>query len=356
MSTAATNPGHPGHPDAADHEGTSDGDVHEQLLLGTHTDAAQNHLLHSQVRFSAKGKVSSQVEVLKRYRHEGEVNRARVSPQDDALVATASNSGTVYLYRLSDAEDNDTHIAQLKFHSENGYGLAWNKTVSNTLLSSADDGTVAIWDVADSTAKPRTFQPSSDIVNDVAWQDASGALFGAAAEDKQLYLYDTRVQGEAPTLTHNVHDAPINTLAFHGEYMVATGSSDHSVVLSDLRYIKRRLHTLIGHAGAVSTLHWAPTPALGGRVLASSGADRRVILWDLSRIGQEQSQEDAEDGAPELLFMHGGHTSAVTEFAWSKRTDWLAASVSDDNIVQVWQPTLGVVGRAPVDVADSDLE
>lgn len=28
---------------------------------------------------------------------------------------------------------------------------------------------------------------------------------------------------------------------------------------------------------------------------------RRVNVWDLSRIGQEQSEEDKEDGPPELL-------------------------------------------------------
>ena len=28
-----------------------------------------------------------------------------------------------------------------------------------------------------------------------------------------------------------------------------------------------------------------------------------------SKIGEEQSPEDAEDGPPELLFIHGGHTA-----------------------------------------------
>lgn len=28
-------------------------------------------------------------------------------------------------------------------------------------------------------------------------------------------------------------------------------------------------------------------------------------VYDLSRIGDEQAPEDAEDGAPELLFVHG---------------------------------------------------
>jgi histone-binding protein RBBP4 len=36
-------------------------------------------------------------------------------------------------------------------------------------------------------------------------------------------------------------------------------------------------------------------------ILASSSSDRRINIWDLSRIGEEQTQEDAEDGPPELL-------------------------------------------------------
>ncbi len=34
-------------------------------------------------------------------------------------------------------------------------------------------------------------------------------------------------------------------------------------------------------------------------------------IWDLARIGEKQSEEDAADGPPELLFIHGGHTDKV---------------------------------------------
>lgn len=71
-------------------------------------------------------------------------------------------------------------------------------------------------------------------------------------------------------------------------------------------------------------------------MLASSSADRRVAIWDLSRIGQEQSEEDAEDGPPELLFLHGGHTSKVSDFSWNAKDEWTMASVSEDNVLQVW--------------------
>ncbi len=54
-----------------------------------------------------------------------------------------------------------------------------------------------------------------------------------------------------------------------------------------------------------------------------------------------QTNEDAEDGPPELLFIHGGHTSKISDFAWNPSDDWVVASVAEDNILQVgvqWSP------------------
>ena len=47
-------------------------------------------------------------------------------------------------------------------------------------------------------------------------------------------------------------------------------------------------------------------------LLLFSGTDRRLHVWDLSKIGEEQTAEDAEDGPPELLFIHGGHTAKIS--------------------------------------------
>ena len=36
-------------------------------------------------------------------------------------------------------------------------------------------------------------------------------------------------------------------------------------------------------------------------------------------------------------FVHGGHTAKVSDFSWHLNQDWFMASVSEDNILQVWQ-------------------
>ena len=52
-------------------------------------------------------------------------------------------------------------------------------------------------------------------------------------------------------------------------------------------------------------------------------------------ILQEQTPEDALDGPPELMFIHGGHTSRITSFDWSPDLPWTISSCADNNIVQL---------------------
>jgi histone-binding protein RBBP4 len=79
------------------------------------------------------------------------------------------------------------------------------------------------------------------------------------------------------------------------------------------------VYSLLGHSSEVVQLSWSPH---NEAVLASSATDRRVHIWDLSRIGQELSEEDTGDGAPELLFVHGGHTAKVSDFSWNPNDPW----------------------------------
>eukprot|EP00887_Chlorella_sp_A99_P007649 scaffold20.g7649.t1 len=47
--------------------------------------------------------------------------------------------------------------------------------------------------------------------------------------------------------------------------------------------------------------------------------------------------EEVEDGPPELLFMHGGHTAKISDFSWNGQDEWVIDSVAEDKICQIWQ-------------------
>ncbi len=61
------------------------------------------------------------------------------------------------------------------------------------------------------------------------------------------------------------------------------------------------------------------------------------MVWDLSRFDKPQTEEERRDGPPELLFVHGGHTSKVLDIAWNHNEKLMMATSAEDNIVQVWQ-------------------
>jgi len=46
-------------------------------------------------------------------------------------------------------------------------------------------------------------------------------------------------------------------------------------------------------------------------------------------------------------FIHGGHTSKISDFSWNPNEPWVIASVAEDNILQVWQMVRVCLHRAP---------
>jgi WD40 repeat protein len=127
------------------------------------------------------------------------------------------------------------------------------------------------------------------------------------------------------------------------EFLLATGGTDRVVKLWDSRDLRQAVHTFVGHEDDVLGVQWSP---FNEAMLASSSADRRINVWDASLIGEEQAAEDAADGPPELLFVHGGHTAKVSDFSWCASEDFYIASVAEDNVLQVWHMNQDIVVEA----------
>mmetsp|Transcript_4378 Transcript_4378/g.13362 ORF Transcript_4378/g.13362 Transcript_4378/m.13362 type:complete len:431 (+) Transcript_4378:146-1438(+) len=352
-----------------DKEAVPDQDfTYQRLILGTHTsDAEQNHLMIARVKMPADdaeagarsyddqrgeaggyGASTGKLEVVQKINHDGEVNRARYMPQNPTIIATKTITSDVLIFDYTkhpskpNAQGRCEPQLRLRGHTKEGYGLCWNTLKAGLLLSASDDSTICMWDVnaapAESTSLDAmaTYSGHTSVVEDISWHQHHDSYFASVGDDKRLLIWDTRQPADKPSYSVEAHTAEVNCVSFNpfSEFILATGSADNLVALWDLRHLKEKLHSLTSHTDEVFQVQWSP---VNETILASAGSDRRVNVWDLSRIGDEQTPEDAEDGPPELLFIHGGHTSKISDFAWNGNDHWTVASVAEDNILQVWQ-------------------
>ncbi|CDW54217.1 histone binding protein Caf1 [Trichuris trichiura] len=338
-----------------------------RMILGTHASNEPNYLMIASVAMPSvdkrKGELDEEefgtfasgdslLDIDLRINHKGEVNRARFMPQQPHMIATKSPNAEVLLFdtaKLSALKtEPNSSKAELRLvgHQNEGYGLSWSPNIEGRLLSGSDDSIICLWDVNASVMERETLHPTTiygghaTIVEDVAWHVLHEAIFGSVGDDRNLLIWDTRSR-DVRKSSHVVlaHDAEVNCLSFNpfSEYILATGSADkaiRTVALWDLRNLKLKLHTFESHTDEVFQIQWSPH---NETILASSGTDNRVLIWDLSKIGEEQTPEDEADGPPELLFVHGGHTAKVPDFSWNSNALWMICSVADDNVLQIWQ-------------------
>ena len=121
------------------------------------------------------------------------------------------------------------------------------------------------------------------------------------SDDLTLQVLDVRSPSneKAAVKSFEGHTDAINAVSFNpaSEFVLATGSGDNTIGIWDLRNLNVKLHSLIGHADSVTSIAWHPFEEA---ILGSSSCDRRICFWDLSRVGEEQTQDDAQDGPPEL--------------------------------------------------------
>ncbi|TPX59715.1 hypothetical protein PhCBS80983_g02297 [Powellomyces hirtus] len=358
----------------------------QRLLIGTHTsDSEQNYLQIAQVQLpngttdadrakledgeaGGYGGAECKINVIQKINHDGEVNRARYMPVNPNIIATRTVMGPVYVFdrtrHTSTPSPDGICNPEIKLlgHTKEGYGMSWHPTLAGRLVTGSEDTTICEWDITGYTKENRTMTPKRTYtghtawVEDVAWSELIEPLFASVGDDKKLMIWDTRNPGNhKPQTSVDAHTAEINCVGFNpkNEYLLATGSADKTVALWDLRNMKRALHIFDAHQEEILQLAWAP---FDGSILASSSGDRRLNVWDLSRIGEEQSPEDAEDGPPELLFVHGGHTNTIADFDWNRNNPWVMSSVAEDNICQVWQMASNIYNPEEADAPDSELE
>jgi histone-binding protein RBBP4 len=325
----------------------------QRLLVSTHTSGQEAEYLQilsvtfpdmitEDVDEPGQHFTDSKFRALQKIPVQEEVNRAKYNPLAPNLIAARSDSEDVCLYdytkHLSKSTEPNPDLI-LKGHERGGYGLDWSRTDTNILISSGEDGLICYFDINKIAMEKKTvvcarkYAKHTSVVNDVCFNCYNSNVFASVGDDRSLIIWDRRVESES--VVERAHNLDILTVEFNPleEFILATGSADATVKVWDMRYLEKPLYTLAWHAKAVNQVRWSMHMS---SVLASASMDRRICIWDVARAGMEMSKEDLLDGPPELLFVHGGHTNAVTDLCWNPLEKWEIASVAEDNILQIW--------------------
>jgi WD40 repeat protein len=189
------------------------------------------------------------------------------------------------------------------------------------LASSADGGSVILWDVA--TRKPIgqplmgsdvTFSPDGKILasNNCAKSDDKGNCIQG-----EIILWDvpamliTSVAASKPIGQPLTQSGRVASMAFSPDgKTLASGGADGSITLWDVASHRPIGQPLMGHKNIVYSVAFEP----GGKILASGSADKTIILWDVATqqpIGQPLTGNTGNTSSTNgLVFSPDGKTLA----------------------------------------------
>jgi len=154
------------------------------------------------------------------------------------------------------------------------------------LAAGGRDGIVRVWTTADGQVL-RDYNPHQRRIRGLAFSHENAHLV-TSGEDRRIHVHSMLPGGEDFHLTGCA--AKVLSLAFFGPHHLATGCSDNSIRLWDLRS-RSEIGQLRGHSGSVAAL------ASRGSRLVSGSYDATVRIWT---IADNIAQETPSEGTPAI--------------------------------------------------------
>ena len=272
--------------------------------------------------------------------HYGGVNRLRVMPQTQNIVATWSDVGRVNLFDISElkarfeasegrgaARSNSMNVSKsgpffsYSGHSTEGFALDWSNVDKGTLATGDNDGNIHLWKQAQDgnsyTVTPSYETPGVSI-EDLQWSPTETTVVCAGESGGHVAIYDSRAPHRAMLRPHLHPKTDVNVLSWNKlvSNLLATGGDDGTLCVWDLRHFgggggksgeaPKPLARFSCHQTPVTSVEWHPTDE---SMLAMSD-EVGVYIYDLSVEEDAQTSTTTKqivaDIPPQLLFCHSG--------------------------------------------------
>lgn len=190
--------------------------------------------------------------------HSGAVLDIEWSPFDDNMMATASEDTRIKIWQIPEdwepidengiakaGESLSESMCDLTAHTKKVTLLRYHPSAMNTLLSTAADYTVKVWDV-ESQQDVTTFSDIPNLVHDIVW-DFKGDMYACSCKDKKVRIIDPRTGAMASEIAP-AHEGVKSVKMFYAkEYgkLITCGASKTSareIKVWDLKDLSKPLH------------------------------------------------------------------------------------------------------------------
>ncbi|ORZ34272.1 WD40-repeat-containing domain protein, partial [Catenaria anguillulae PL171] len=283
-------------------------------------------------------------------KHPGGVNRIRAMPTTSStsshIVAVWSDMRAVNIYDIS------THVASLDTpglvaptkldplykiaHKAEGFAMDWSTKAEGHLVTGDCDRAIKL-----TSATPTGFKTTATLekahdasVEDLQWSPSEATVFASCSADGTMKIFDTRMAGNKPGISAKLANCDVNVISWNKltPFLMASGHDDGSFAVWDLRELARANQPgktidkvvpaaqFAWHKAPITSIEWH---AHEESMLAVSGDDNQVTLWDLSTERDDAPGAQAmEVGGvvvpPQLLFIHQGQ-EYVKEVHWHRQ-------------------------------------
>jgi ribosome assembly protein RRB1 len=277
--------------------------------------------------------------------HYGGVNRLRVMPQNQNIVATWSDVGKVNLYdiqelrerfevsegrgRTNTSRKSGTNRPFFSYdgHSTEGFAVDWSRVKEGSMATGDNEGNIHLWS-SHEDGTSYTVTPSYDTpgvsIEDLQWSPSEATVVCAAESDGHVAIYDTRAPNRAMLRPHLHPKTDVNVLSWNKlvSNLLATGADDGTLCVWDLRHFgsdktsgsPKPLARFTCHQTPVTSVEWHPTDE---SMLVMSD-EVGVYIYDFSveediatqekerQQGTSKMEQLVADIPPQLLFCHSG--------------------------------------------------
>lgn len=215
--------------------------------------------------------------------------------------------------------------------------ISWSK---DNMLAVALAQSVYLWNASNGAINHLvTLEGANEYVTSVSWCGLSGMTKYIAIGTNAclVHLYDGQVLRKVRTISG--HTGRVSSMAWNQNW-VTSGSRDSSILNHDARVPTSAVARYRGHQQEVCGLKWNED----GSCLASGGNENYLCLWDAAMSGRERSNtRQLSNQAPRVILKK--HRAAVKAIDWCPFHRGLLATGggTSDRTIKFWNSSSGAM-------------